>query len=213
MARYLPTLQMHNRDCVGVRVGESGPPKSATERNAIRAASTARNSLSPVRIRSGPSAKTPRKRGKFSGCRKVCGDNLWSPRLDGGERGIRTLGTFQYTRFPSVRLKPLGHLSGKFFIARRGRIGSRRRGKRETLSTPRRPTPNGSNWRRGRDSNPRYGYKPYAGLANLCLQPLGHLSRTGGSIPRFSVSGEAFAEANAGRQRAEPRPIDPSTLR
>ena len=30
-------------------------------------------------------------------------------------------------------------------------------------------------WRRGRDSNPRYGF-PYAGLANLCLKPLGHLS-------------------------------------
>ena len=30
----------------------------------------------------------------------------------GGERGIRTLGTLlTYTRFPSVRLKPLGHLS------------------------------------------------------------------------------------------------------
>ena len=35
-------------------------------------------------------------------------------RLDcegGGETGIRTLDTLRYTRFPSVRLKPLGHLS------------------------------------------------------------------------------------------------------
>jgi hypothetical protein len=31
--------------------------------------------------------------------------------------------------------------------------------------------------RRERDSNPRYGFIPYAGLANRCLQPLGHLSR------------------------------------
>ena len=31
---------------------------------------------------------------------------------NGGERGIRTLGTLvMYTRFPSVLLKPLGHLS------------------------------------------------------------------------------------------------------
>ena len=31
----------------------------------------------------------------------------------GGESGIRTHGTLlTYTRFPSVRLKPLGHLSG-----------------------------------------------------------------------------------------------------
>ena len=29
---------------------------------------------------------------------------------DGGETGIRTLDTLRYTRFPSVRLQPLGHL-------------------------------------------------------------------------------------------------------
>jgi hypothetical protein len=32
-------------------------------------------------------------------------------KIPGGEAGIRTLGTFRHTRFPSVRLKPLGHLS------------------------------------------------------------------------------------------------------
>ena len=32
------------------------------------------------------------------------------------------------------------------------------------------------NWRRGRDSNPRYRLTPYDGLANRCLKPLGHLS-------------------------------------
>ena len=31
-------------------------------------------------------------------------------------------------------------------------------------------------WRRGRDSNPRYGGDPYAGLANRWFQPLTHLS-------------------------------------
>ena len=30
-------------------------------------------------------------------------------------------------------------------------------------------------WRRGGDSNPRYSFL-YAGLANLCFQPLSHLS-------------------------------------
>ena len=30
-------------------------------------------------------------------------------------------------------------------------------------------------WRRGRDSNPRYGY-PYDSLANCCFRPLSHLS-------------------------------------
>src|SRR6516225_5934376 len=33
-----------------------------------------------------------------------------------------------------------------------------------------------SSWRRRRDSNPRYGFRPYNGLANRRLQPLGHLS-------------------------------------
>ena len=31
-------------------------------------------------------------------------------------------------------------------------------------------------WRRMRDSNPRYGYKPYASLAGKCLRPLGQFS-------------------------------------
>ncbi len=32
--------------------------------------------------------------------------------ITGGERGIRTLETLLSTRFPGVRLKPLGHPSG-----------------------------------------------------------------------------------------------------
>jgi hypothetical protein len=35
-----------------------------------------------------------------------------------GEGGIRTRGTFPYTRFPVVHLRPLGHLSRYFFDAR-----------------------------------------------------------------------------------------------
>jgi hypothetical protein len=34
--------------------------------------------------------------------------------MHGGETGIRTLDTLRYTRFPSVRLQPLGHLSAVF---------------------------------------------------------------------------------------------------
>jgi hypothetical protein len=33
-----------------------------------------------------------------------------------GGRGIRTLGTFQYTRFPIVHLRPLGHPSRRFSV-------------------------------------------------------------------------------------------------
>ena len=35
-------------------------------------------------------------------------------------------------------------------------------------------------WRRGRDSNPRYGSTPYGRLASDCLRPLGHLSKKQG---------------------------------
>ena len=37
--------------------------------------------------------------------------NRLTERANGGETGIRTLDTLRYTRFPSVRLQPLGHLS------------------------------------------------------------------------------------------------------
>ena len=33
-------------------------------------------------------------------------------------------------------------------------------------------------WRRRRDSNPRYGLTPYGGLANRWFQPLTHVSGT-----------------------------------
>ena len=36
-------------------------------------------------------------------------------KMYGGEAGIRTLGTFRHTRFPGVRLQPLGHLSAGFY--------------------------------------------------------------------------------------------------
>src|SRR5665213_1486000 len=39
-------------------------------------------------------------------------------------------------------------------------------------------------WRRERDSNPRYGYKPYNALAGRPLRPLGHLSGESGIIAK-----------------------------
>src|SRR5690606_9246062 len=116
---------------------------------------------------------------------------------------------FRYTRSPGACLKPLGHLSGRRTLAPgrpaldlpiggAARAPAARAADRAGACT-RGPTPakrarsrtwqvSGSpgqrcrftSWRRGRDSNPRYGF-PYAGLANLCLPPLGHLSaREGG---------------------------------
>ena len=37
--------------------------------------------------------------------------NAFANMFSGGERGIRTLDTLPHTRFPSVLLKPLGHLT------------------------------------------------------------------------------------------------------
>src|SRR5712671_6211176 len=37
--------------------------------------------------------------------------------------------------------------------------------------------PSRRHWRRGRDSNPRYSFGPYTGLANQRLEPRGHLSQ------------------------------------
>src|SRR5512147_1390927 len=47
---------------------------------------------------------------------------FFGPRQAGGESGIRTHDTLlTYTRFPSVRLKPLGHLSAgaRFYSSKR----------------------------------------------------------------------------------------------
>ena len=58
-------------------------------------------------------------------------------------------------------------------------------------------------WRRGRDSNPRYGFRPYNGLANRRLQPLGHLSGRAKNlfVAIFSVKAESTVAAeNAAKQ-------------
>jgi hypothetical protein len=41
-----------------------------------------------------------------------------------------------------------------------------------------------ASWRRRWDSNPRYGYKPYASLAGMCLRPLGHVSNQRHNVAR-----------------------------
>ena len=97
-----------------------------------------------------------------------------------------------FTHFPGACLKPLGHLSGisnqfSYIGARAGTSGCCDPDGKEpqakayscTSSAARRRQRGRSSrwWRRGRDSNPRYGF-PHADLANLCLKPLGHLSRT-----------------------------------
>ena len=43
-------------------------------------------------------------------------------------------------------------------------------------------------WRRGRDSNPRYGY-PYAAFRVRCFQPLSHLSVAAKAQTSLSVGG------------------------
>ena len=56
-------------------------------------------------------------------------------------------------------------------------------------------------WRRGRDSNPRCSF-PHAGLANLCLKPLGHLSRA--SSASLAVWPACGAAQDSGREHGPP---------
>jgi hypothetical protein len=44
--------------------------------------------------------------------------NLSLATFYGGEGGIRTRGSLHYTRFPSVLLQPLGHLSREYQISK-----------------------------------------------------------------------------------------------
>ena len=69
-------------------------------------------------------------------------------------------------------------------------------------------------WRKGRDSNPRYGY-PYTGLANQRLRPLGHLSEPvslfsggGGRIRTFGgrEPSAVFKTAALNRSATPPNP-------
>ena len=53
--------------------------------------------------------------------------------INGGETEIRTLDTLRYTRFPSVRLKPLGHLSAVVRTVRIYHIGRAMAGARRRL--------------------------------------------------------------------------------
>ena len=55
-------------------------------------------------------------------------------------------------------------------------------------------------WRRGRDSNPRYGF-PYTHFPGVRLQPLGHPSASRGALPRASDAHSPFAARAQGRRK------------
>ena len=67
--------------------------------------------------------------------------------------------------------------------------------------------PEWGDWRRGWDSNPRYGLSPYNGLANRRLQPLGHPS--GGAPP----STQAQEPLSIGPAMLQPGVDGPGTAR
>jgi hypothetical protein len=83
--------------------GETEPPNLATETNAGRGIFPARNPQSPVRIRRGPTAKTPRNRGDFSGCVGVRAGSLCNSRLNGGGGSLER--TRLCCRFPDLQGK------------------------------------------------------------------------------------------------------------
>jgi hypothetical protein len=92
---------------------ESESPNLATENNASLGVFGGPNSQSPVRLRQCSTAKTPRNRGNFSGKdlatrgKSLQQQTRWRREWDSNPRY-----PYRYTRFPSVRLQPLGHLSG-----------------------------------------------------------------------------------------------------
>src|SRR6185295_17594335 len=91
---------------------------------------------------------------------------LWRRERDSNPRT-----TCMVTRFPTVLLQPLGHLSG------------------ELIGRTRAPSRDGrQKWRRERDSNPRYGC-PYSGFRDRPIQPLSHLSAGEGTRIRGRFPG------------------------
>jgi hypothetical protein len=119
----------------------------------------------------------------------------------GGEGGIRTLGDLRHTRFPSVRLRPLGHLSEDPRTGRRlpypvdGKGGKERAPKRSIKER----------WRRGRDLNPRWPFN-HTGFRNQPIQPLWHLSVWPRMVPLLAqdakVGNGHCWNRQTGRQRA-----------
>ena len=122
---------------------------------------------------------------RSSGSRALVGGAGERPgKRTGGESGIRTHDTltgihaFQACAFSHSAISPADAL------------GDSRR-------APRR-----FNWRRGGDSNPRYDFWPYNGLANRRLQPLGHLSARRGILSVRGRGGMGRRGAGRGRSRA-----------
>ena len=112
----------------------------------------------------------------------------------GGEGGIRTHGTLPHTRFPSVLLRPLGHLSALvhlFAVAGAPRRGCQltptnisKNGKDGLYPKPEKKSPSfyttgedlpHKEWRRGWDSNPRCP-DGHNGFRVRPVRPLRHLS-------------------------------------
>src|SRR5262249_61537820 len=59
-------------------------------------------------------------------------------------------------------------------------------------------------WRRGRDSNPRYGY-PYAAFRVRCFQPLSHLSVAAEGANILSVGGYVSNARRLNKNGLSPR--------
>jgi hypothetical protein len=78
-------------------------PNSPTETNTGRVTFGAQNPQSPVRLRQGPTAKTPRNRGDFPGRSGARATSLCSSRLDGGGGSLER--TRLCCRFPDLQGK------------------------------------------------------------------------------------------------------------
>src|SRR4051812_22461245 len=88
----------------------------------------------PAGLRRGPRDPAP---ARFVFGTPLCIRAQRTSRCIGGEGGIRTHDTLPYTRFPSVRLRPLGHLS----ISSGGRLRLPPAPPRAYAGDPRDPSP------------------------------------------------------------------------
>ena len=95
--------------------------------------------------------------------------NIWVPQKEGRsfQQDYRYRRTSQRTMYAQYLGRVVHVAAGRVAEPDTGRCRGHYRAIRCPLLSER---------RRERDSNPRYRLTPYAGLANRCLQPLGHLS-------------------------------------
>ena len=130
------------------------------------------------------------------------------PPIQGGGRGIRTLGTLRYTRFPSVHVRPLRHPSALYPGLRSQPNRLRSRADREQVSSFSRPAQAYNAWCAGRNPDeslmtrrgghsvtppPRFGMVRLAAyMQRFVPNHLRFLDKSGTSVCVFPIGPRVF---------------------